>query len=226
MSSISDSEPWGLIFDVDGVIADTEPLAMDATREVFHRLNRADVSREDMLALIGSTATAYFDALCKLYAPGADRARLVLEHNKILLSKLRQSRDLVFPGVRSLFVRALVDDHCRVGIATGSGRARSQATITACSLPIDGLTAWVTGDDIKRPKPDPEIYLATASKLGMPPQRCLAIEDSVAGVRAAKTAGMTCIAVTNTFPEAALLDADAIVSDLTDLTPQSVGEYL
>ena len=78
--------------------------------------------------------------------------------------------------------------------------------------------AWITGDDIRHPKPDPEIYLRAASELGLFPTQCVVIEDSIAGAEAAKAASMRCIAVTNTFPGERLRMADRIVDSLDEIS--------
>lgn len=209
---------WGLVFDVDGVIADTEPLAMQATQDVFESFSGARVDEADMLAFMGSTAEAYFTALGKKYAPEAPVQDLIREHTRMLLKALGEAPHLLLPGVRPLFDQAAADPSGRVALATGSGRTRSEATIAACSLSVDAVRAWITGDDIDRPKPHPEIYLRAADALGLAPDRCVAIEDSVAGVRSAIAAGMACVAVTNTFDADALSQANRVVHSLNELT--------
>lgn len=220
MTARDTAEAWGLVFDVDGVIANTEPISMEATQAVFRTYNRSQVARDDMLAYLGSTAFEYFAALSRKYAPDADVKKLIADHNRVLLREIRRSRELIFPGVRSLFVRASSDSTCRIAFATGSGRRRSEVTINACSLPIDPVKAWITGDDVSHAKPHPETYLRTAEALELPTDRCVALEDSVAGVKSAKAAGLTCVAVTNTFPADSLADADEVVASLEDVTPQ------
>lgn len=219
-------DAWGLVFDIDGVVANTEPLAIQATHTVFHNLNGATIDPADIMEYMGSTAAAYFTALGGKYAPEASLQKLIKDHNRLLLRELRNARDLIFPGVRSLFVRAGSDGSCRLAFATGSGRKRSEATIAACSLPTDTLRAWLTGDDIERPKPDPEIYTKTVTALGIPAGRCVAIEDSIAGVESAKSAGMKCVAVTNTFPAEQLQSADSVVESLEEVNVESLRSML
>ncbi len=202
---------------MDGVIADTEPLAIEATIEVFREASSVTVALDDMMQFMGSTARAYFSALAQKYAPDADVDILIEAHDRKLHNRLRQARDLALPGVRSLFIRASSDVSCRIGLATGSGRRRSRATLAACSLPEDAIRAWCTGDDINQPKPDPEIYQMTAKALELNPSQCVAIEDSIAGVASAKSAGLVCVAVTNTFSADALAEADHVVDSLEGL---------
>ena len=78
----------------------------------------------------------------------------------------------------------------------------------------DYFQAIVWGREVTEGKPSPQPFLLAASKLGVEPQNCLVLEDAVAGVAAAKSAGMKCLAVTNTHPEASLKEADLIVGKL------------
>jgi beta-phosphoglucomutase-like phosphatase (HAD superfamily) len=85
------------------------------------------------------------------------------------------------------------------------------------ALQLNGLfEVIVSGDDVTHSKPDPEIYLTAAQRLGVSPVHCVAIEDAPAGVEAAKRAGMKCIAVTNSVACQQLQRADLVVASLTD----------
>jgi beta-phosphoglucomutase-like phosphatase (HAD superfamily) len=89
------------------------------------------------------------------------------------------------------------------------------------ALKLNGIfEVIVSGDDVTHGKPDPEIYITAAQRLGVAPVACVAIEDAPAGVEAAKRAGMRCIAVTNSVPGEQLQKADLIVASLAnDLSP-------
>jgi sugar-phosphatase len=77
--------------------------------------------------------------------------------------------------------------------------------------------AYVSGDQVTRKKPDPEVFLLACERLGLPPAKCVVIEDAPNGVAAAHAAGCACIAVTNTAAPAELADADLVVDSLADL---------
>jgi beta-phosphoglucomutase-like phosphatase (HAD superfamily) len=76
----------------------------------------------------------------------------------------------------------------------------------------------ITGADVKRGKPDPEVFLKCAERLNIPPQRCVVFEDAHVGIQAAKSAGMIAIAVTTTHPRNTFHQADAIVDSLAEIT--------
>lgn len=220
------SQDWGLVFDMDGVLADTEPYSMRVTQEVLRRLHGVEVPPEDVLAFTGSTALAHYTFLADKYAPGADVQALIDADNRLILELLEQAKNLALEGAEALYAEAASDPACRLAIATGSGRIRSEATLAACGLPTDPIEAWLTGDDITGAKPHPEIYLRSAKTLGLAPVRCVAVEDSIAGVASAKAAGMACLAVTNTFPAEELSAADRIVTTLKDATLDDLRDLL
>ncbi|MDQ7087779.1 MAG: HAD family hydrolase [Acidobacteriota bacterium] len=100
-----------------------------------------------------------------------------------------------------------------LGLATGSDRRQLAAVLGPRRLERH-FAALLTRDDVARGKPDPEIYLETAARLGRAPGRCVVIEDTHAGIAAARAAGMACIALTGTQPRDLLGEADRIVDHL------------
>jgi HAD superfamily hydrolase (TIGR01509 family) len=102
-------------------------------------------------------------------------------------------------------------------LALASSGDRVKVAFGMQALGLDGtFETVVCGNDVTHSKPDPEIYLLTAQRLGILPTGCVAIEDAPAGVEAAKRAGMRCIAVTNSVAREQLLQADLIVASLAD----------
>ena len=96
----------------------------------------------------------------------------------------------------------------------------SSAPVENIQLVVPGVgiecyfQAIVSGREVAEGKPSPQVFLLAAQKLGIEPENCIVIEDSVAGITAAKRAGMRCLAVTNTHPRVALTEADLIVDNL------------
>ena len=90
--------------------------------------------------------------------------------------------------------------------------------IEGTGLHLDWFDAVITGEDVTRKKPDPQIYLVTAEKLGVAPAHCVVFEDAPAGVAAAKAAGMLCVAVTSSVDRDKLSDADLIVDSLAEVS--------
>ena len=82
--------------------------------------------------------------------------------------------------------------------------------------------AIIGEEDVTRGKPDPEVFLKAAEKLGVMPQKCVVVEDALQGIRAAKRAGMACIAVAGTYPAEALKEAELVISSLTDIDTEEL----
>lgn len=209
--------PYGLVFDVDGVIADTEPLSSRACSAAFRSLYGIEVPSEAHLAYMGSTPRKHVIGLAKQFNVRIDVDEAIATHKRFFLDELAHAEDIAMPGVTRLIEDVRRYGEWRLALATGSSRERSEATIARAGLHPELFSVWVTADDIEKPKPDPEIYLRVASELGLFPTQCVVLEDSVAGVAAAKAASMRCIAVTNTFPGEQLRRADRIVDSISEV---------
>jgi sugar-phosphatase len=112
----------------------------------------------------------------------------------------------------SVFLGDLKDDQWAV--VTSASRELARVRLPAAGLPIPKVL--VSADDVRAGKPDPEGYLTAAKLLGAVPKRCLVVEDSVAGIQAARRAGMSVLGITTTLPSEQL-DADACISDFSEI---------
>lgn len=210
--------PFALIFDVDGVLADTEAISAQSCSDAFRALYGIDIPVEEHRAFIGATPEHHIESLARRHGLRINTGDAVNAHLQNFLTRMAAAGDISYPGARALIGDVARYPEWKLALATGSGRTRSEATIAKVELNPSVFTAWVTGDDVNFAKPDPEIYLRTASRLGLFPRQCVVIEDSVAGLAAAKAASMHCIAVTNTFPGEALRAADRIVDSLEQIS--------
>jgi HAD superfamily hydrolase (TIGR01509 family) len=211
--------PYALLFDVDGVIADTEPLSARAATAAFRELYNIEIPLSEHLAYTGGTHKKHVLGLAARYKLAVDIEEAIAAHQRHFLLEMEAAGDLRYPGVQEIITLMAADRDWRLGLATGSGRERSRATLAKAGLDTANFAVWLTGDDISRAKPDPEIYLKAASQLRLFPTQCVVIEDSIAGVASAKAAHMRCIAVTNTYPGEALHAADRIVDSLAEISP-------
>ncbi|MHC4361919.1 MAG: HAD family hydrolase [Planctomycetota bacterium] len=216
---------YGLIFDVDGVIADTEGPTAEATIKVFADLfGIKSVKVEDFEAGIGKGAVAYIKAAAKVHGleltdEQVAEAEKMREENLIRL--LEQSPLPAFGGVLELMEAALARPDFRLAIATSSSREMSEVAVRGAKVPCNRMT-YVSGSDVKNKKPHPEIFLLAAERMGIPPASCVVIEDSPGGVEAAKAAGAKCIAVTNTTTPENLRRADLICDSLEQISLETV----
>ncbi|MGH9065184.1 MAG: hexitol phosphatase HxpB [Acidimicrobiales bacterium] len=205
-----------VVFDMDGVLLDSEPLWQDAEIEVFGALGLA-LSREDCRETMGmrvDEVVARRHAEHPWTGPGREEVAGAVVARVIALVR---DRGTPLPGVGAA-LDLFGGRGLRLALASSSSYALIDAVLEA--LHLRGRFEVVhSADDEAAGKPDPAVYLGTARKLGADPGRCLAVEDSLAGVRAARAAGMRCLAVPD--PAVAGTDgfgaADVVLASLVDL---------
>lgn len=207
-------------FDFDGVLARTMDDNHRAWRTVLQPFI-PDLDREEYLLLEGLPPKAVAEALLGArglpLGPAAELASLKEEAYR------RDHRISFYPGIPDLLRRLAA--RLPLGLVTGSGRARLEATLGPELQARFRIV--VTADETRRPKPDPDPYLAAAAGLGVAPARCLVVENAPLGIRSAKAAGMTVVAVASTLPPARLTEADHVVADslaMADRVERLLGE--
>lgn len=219
----------GLIFDVDGVIADTEPLNAKATIRVFEVMFGVnDVKPEDFEAGIGRGAERYILAAAEVHAMKLthEQVKAAAELREQYLIKAIQENPLpAFPGVLELIDTALRSNDFRVAIATSASLELSQAILESAKVPYEKMV-YVTGSEITRKKPDPELFLVAARRMNTEPKNCVVFEDAPSGVQAAKAAGAKCIAVTNSTCAANLAKADLVCDSLERINLETIRELI
>lgn len=208
-----------VIFDLDGVLTDSEPLVLEACLETFHAM-QIPVTQEDFRGLAG-TGDEFILAPARKYGVPFDlnsfKKRMYARYLETVPQKLER-----FPGSRKLFSAAR-DSGMRLGLASSADWIKIEANLVSIGLPPANWDAVVSGEDVRRNKPAPEIFLTCAEQMDVLPSECAVIEDAVAGVRAAKAAGTRCIAVAHTFTMAELAEADLVRECLADVTLADLG---
>lgn len=208
---------YGLIFDVDGVIADTESLIASATIEFYRDQHGLELTRDDFSPYVGMGDVRYTEGPGEKHGIRVDLETAIPICHANFERGLTTGENIEFPGVKKLIETAAADDEWRVAMATSSPMTKSEKTLAVTSVDTALFDAWIAGNMVKRPKPSAEIYVTAALAMRLPPTRCIAIEDAPNGIQAAKDACMKCIAVTNTFPPDMLKQADRIVSSLEEI---------
>ncbi|MCX5647038.1 MAG: HAD family phosphatase [Phycisphaerae bacterium] len=223
------AEVYGLIFDVDGLIADTEPLNAKVTIRVLKDMFGVQgVSRRDFDAGIGRGAEAYVKAGAKAHGLEVtdEQAKTAAElRERYLIEALRQEPLPAFPGVLRLIQAALNHPDFRLAIATSASRELSQAILEATRVPYDQM-AYVSGSEVRKKKPDPELFLTAARRMNLAPARCVVFEDAPSGVQAAQAAGTRCIAVTNTVSAENLSTAHLVCDSLERIDLATIRSLL
>ena len=180
-----------IIFDMDGVLMDSEPLHLRATR--FALGDRAQSYTErDNQSFFGATDPEMFRVLRILFDLDASTDELVVRKREHLIS-LIQHQDRRLPGVPEIPLR-FREAGLRLGLVSASARPVIDAALEAVGL-SGVFETVVSGDEVARGKPAPDGYLMAARRLGVDPGRCFVVEDTRDGVLAAKAAGMKAAAV-------------------------------
>lgn len=200
-----------VIFDMDGVLTDSEPLINAAAVAMF-RERGLTVQPEDFLPFVGTGEDRYIGGVAEKHGVALDLPAAKKRTYEIYLDLVpRQLR--AFPGAEEL-VRACKTARLKVAVASSADLIKIEANLQKIGLPPAGWDAIVSAEDVTHKKPAPDIFLAAARKLALAPSQCVVIEDAVNGIQAAKAAGMRCVAVAQTFPADKLQAADLVRPDL------------
>lgn len=210
-----------VIFDCDGVLADTEPLHLAAFNRVLAPLG-IFITEEDYSAeYLGFDDRDAFGHALRRHGRAATSSAIerLVTAKAALFTAILEADCRIYDGVRE-FVRSLGDTPRAV--ASGARRDEVMIVLRAAGL-SEAIRVVVAMEDVAAGKPDPEPFLTALAALNrgrttILPAECLVVEDSVLGVEAARRAGMRCIAVTNSYPAGRLAVADLVVSSLVGLT--------
>ena len=208
-----------VIFDMDGVIVDSEPRHERAFHAVLEEIGYAGKHTLRFADYVGRTDRVLWQDFVAACRPPQTLDELLARKSRKVIEIIRSERPL-FEGLPEL-VGTLA---AKVPLALASGSERS---IVEEVLSLGGLRAHfkvsVSGSDIVRGKPEPDIFLKTAALLGVAPRECVVIEDSRPGVAAALAAGMRVVAITNTHPAGELAEATLVVADYAALRHALLG---
>jgi len=201
-----------VIFDMDGVLVDGEPLHFRAVNRLLAAEGKS-ITLEQYKPFMGTKAgwRQMVEALGLSLTPEEYRDR----YNALILEEYRQHAEPM-PGAVEL-VRQLKAIDEPIALASSSAAEWVEACLERIGL-AEAFDVVVTGSDVHRGKPDPEIYLLAAERLRVPPAACLALEDAPAGIEAARRAGMTVWAIRTPYTEGLDLGApDRVLRSLRDV---------
>jgi beta-phosphoglucomutase family hydrolase len=197
----------GIVFDMDGVLVDSEPVHIDAWNEVFAEFN-LHFSHEWFNNWIGVSDRNFTTKIIQEYDIPTDATKLLEDKRRVFEAKILQSVP-AHKGVKELMPELHKFDKA---VATSSNRSGAMISLTSADL-IHYFKKIVTADDVLHHKPNPDCYLKAAHDLGLDPSECIGIEDSVSGIKAAKAAGLFIIGVATSLPAHFLTDADLILEN-------------
>lgn len=219
MADDNDMVIRAIVFDFDGVLADTEPLHLAAYQDIFSDLG-VTLTREDYYAnFLGYDDEGVIALMGERQGWQLDREKIaaLIARKAEAFEEIVGTRDVLYPGAADA-VRRLASSF-PLGIASGALRSDIELILKGSGL--ERLFRFiVSAEDTPESKPAPDPYLRAARLHGVPAHECLAIEDSRWGITSAKRAGLKCLAITNTYPPDALTDADAVITSLDQVTEE------
>ena len=203
----------GVLFDMDGVLADSEAFICEAAMAMFAE-HGLIVRADDFLPFVGAGENRYLGGVAALYGfpldVERDKARTYALYGEFIKGRLEE-----LPGARR-FLAACRDRGLKAALATSADRVKMDHTLREIGLPPGAFDTLVNGLDVERRKPWPDIYREAARRLGLNAADCLVVEDAPNGVRAGKAAGSRCLGLTSSFTGQELREAGAdwIAGDL------------
>jgi HAD superfamily hydrolase (TIGR01509 family) len=202
-----------IIFDMDGVIVDSEPRHERAFREIFHQLGYGENHGIDFRAYIGRSDRAlWLDFIEKHQPPQPLEVLLAAKQNRLI--QILRHEQPIFEGLPELVEK--LARHYLLAVASGSNHPVIDEVLAMKQL-RRFFSAVASTQDVGKTKPAPDVFLHAAGLLGVPPARCCVIEDSAAGVAAARAAGMDVIAITHSLPREQLTGATHIVDTFEEI---------
>ncbi len=205
-----------ILFDMDGVLTDTEPVILKAAILGLKDYG-VEAKPEDFTPFVGRGEDLYIGGVAEKYG-----RKYILEMKKHVYDVYMQilpSMIEPIPGVNEL-LKQLHDSNIKIAVATSADYIKMKANLEAINVPLQWFAAIVTGENVKNKKPNPEIYLKAAEELNVASSNCIVVEDAIHGVEAAKSAGSKCIAVASSFPKKELQNAgaDIVLDNFADIT--------
>jgi len=220
--------PQAIVFDMDGLLADTEPLSFRAWSAMVARDYGVAITAEDerwSSITVGKSGPVVWELIRDRFALPVELPRDI----PLLAERTRERYDaLLAEGVPAMpgaiaTVRACQVAGITLGVASSSSMEHIHIVLTGLGI-IDAFAALTSGKEVPHSKPDPAIYLLACQRLGVAPREAVALEDSGPGIAAARAAGLRCLAVPSEMTIGHdLTPASAIRGSLVGLTPEELG---
>jgi beta-phosphoglucomutase family hydrolase len=202
-----------VIFDMDGVLVDSEPLHERAFCEVLDQIGYGQTHGLDFTAYYGMSDRRVWEDFLAMHRPAQTLDELA-DRKQRRFFELLKKEEPVFEPLPALLEK--LSRRCMMGLASGSAHAVIREVLALKNL-RRFFSAVVSAEDVAHGKPAPDIFLRAANLLGVMPERCWVIEDSAAGVEGALAAGMRVIGISNTLPAFDLQRATHVVSTYREI---------
>jgi HAD superfamily hydrolase (TIGR01509 family) len=209
-----------VIFDMDGVIIDSEPIHLEIDIQTMKDLG-CNISKDELNKYVGTTNEYMFSDIRNKYKINKSVEDIISYRMEIAKERIIKSDLEPIEGIREL-LSALKNKNIPTAIASSSPRDFIEIVVAKFELQ-DYFSYILSGEEVENGKPAPDVYIETAKKLRVQPKDCIVIEDSKNGVLAAKAAGMKCIGFENiNSGDQDLSKADFIVNGITEIENNSI----
>ena len=211
-----------VIWDMDGVMADTAPYHLIAWQEAFQRRG-VNFTEDDFRHSFGQRNDTIIRNILG-EETSADEIKVIGSEKEANFRRRIRQNLKPLPGVIKL-ITSLKEHEFKMALASSAPMENIQLLTKGLGI-SKYFQAIISDEDVAEGKPSPQVFLLAAEKLGVEPKHCIVIEDAIAGVTAAKGAGMVCLAITNTHPRASLTAADLIVDTLEKVSADDLDRLL
>lgn len=202
-----------IIFDMDGVIIDSEPLHFEVEKALAEKLGgKLDDDLHE--TFVGTTDYSMWDKLKKMFDFQPSVEEIVELKKEMFVERIDEVK--LMDNFREL-VSSMYDEGYPMAVASSNNRKIVDMIIEKFDL-VKYMKFVISGEEVDKGKPDPEIFLTAAKKMNVEAEDCLVIEDATSGVKAAKAAGMKCVGLKNPdHGNQDLSEADLIINNLNEL---------
>ncbi|WP_078393336.1 HAD family hydrolase [Shouchella patagoniensis] len=205
----------GFIFDMDGVIIDSEPLHFQVESQLCQQFG-IKLSEGELESYVGTRAEDMWSQLKETHRADFNVIEVLEAADKAKMRALKDDGHEPIPGIREL-LHSLKEKGYQVGLASSSPRPFIEAVLDALQIQ-PYFDVVISGEEVEKGKPAPDIYLDAAKKMGSLPDNCTVLEDAAHGVQAGKAAGMKVIGYINpNSGEQNLSEADALIQSIHQL---------
>ena len=212
-----DNKKMAVLFDMDGVLVDSEVLMRKVGRLALADWG-IEAKDEDFLPYTGRGEDLFIGGVAEQYGVPYD---LAMKRRAYQYYGELAATDIAVPDGMVEVLTTLKERGRKIAVCTSADREKALYNLRALGVDESFFDAVITGDDIKETKPNPEIYLLGSSRVGISPEKCLVVEDAPSGIKAAHAGNMIAVGITSSFSEETLMTEagpDIIIHDMRDLT--------
>lgn len=209
----------GVLFDMDGVLLDSEHLICQAAIQMFAEKG-VKVQPSDFVPFVGTGEDRYLGGVAEKYGLQYNLTQIKDRTYKIY-DEITKGKLAPLNGAIA-FIEKCKLKGLKVAVATSADRVKMLINLKGIGLTENSFNATINGLEVEHKKPAPDIFIMAASKLGLKPAECLVVEDAINGVQAALSAGCKCLALTTSFTTQQLSAAHWIAKDLSEVPNEAI----